>query len=230
MLTCARCFFILGADSDKRQTANERITSSQQKDIYDCSILHPDCQELQSRIYTSLNKFIYVCITWIRLYRTGMSMYVGHYIIVYSTASWELPQSVSNVLGPWILRVGCAVTCRTAFQRGLDLSGGSLLMLTIHFKHLQNHLHLKWLKYHVCLLWIIISHHITYIHTYITYPSSNVFETNICHLLQSVFSLCVTWCIWAIRCRPKLSKLPLRCDACDVCAACAAEICGCDCF
>ena len=36
-----------------------------------------------------------------------------HYIIAYSTASWELPQSVSNVLGPWILRIGRAVTCQT---------------------------------------------------------------------------------------------------------------------
>lgn len=33
MLTRARRFSILGADSDKRQAANERRTSSEQKDI-----------------------------------------------------------------------------------------------------------------------------------------------------------------------------------------------------
>ena len=85
----------------------------------------------------------------------------------------------------------------------------------------------------------IVNHHITSYHiiSHIYIHISHIHQamslkpiSAICHLLQSVFSLCVTWCIWAIRCRPKLSKLPLRCDACDACAACAAEICGCDCF
>ena len=76
---------------------------------YDCSILHPDCQELQSRICTIRNKLMFD-----ESDDTGM---VCHYIIVYSTTSWELPQSVSNVLGPWILRICCAVTCQTEHVR-----------------------------------------------------------------------------------------------------------------
>ena len=110
-----------------------------------------------------------------------------HYIIAYSTASWELPQSVSNVLGPWILRIGCAVTCQTEhFKENVWQVCGCWIcmnMLTVHFKHLQtcwNHL-----------------------------PIS-VLSVKCVHLLWELRIR--AWCVWAIRCRPKLSKLPLTCD------------------